>query len=304
MRHVSDQRGFSLVEMLVSLLVALIVFGAAMSALDLFQRDNRWDQLRNEAQDNARSAVDRLGLYLRNTASPSAGSAGALEAAGPYDLTFQTVSSSQTFGGSNTTNQMRTRYCLNTSNSSNEILEQQIQTWTSSTAPAIPSESQCPSKDANWTKTYAVVSNITNEINGQNRQLFNYNPCGTSCSSTSSIKGVEVDLFLNPDTNNTHPGETELKSGIYFRNSLSPPVANFTDAFVSGQEVLNASSSTDPNGQSLTYQWSKDGTAISGATAQTYTDSGPFTSGTSHTYMLTVTNTGGLSNSYSKTISF
>jgi prepilin-type N-terminal cleavage/methylation domain-containing protein len=299
-----DQSGFSLVEMLVALLVALIVFGSAMSTLDLFQRDNRIDQLRNEAQDNARSAIDRLGLYLRNTASPSAGSSGALEVTGSYDLTFETVSTTQTFGGSNATNQMRTRYCLNTSNASNEILEQQIQTWTTATAPAIPSEASCPSSDSNWTKTFALVSKVTNKINGQTRPLFTYGPCGSSCTSNSQIKSVEVDLFLNPDTAHTHPGEIELKSGVFLRNSLAAPVASFTASFVNGQEVMNGSASSDPNGQTLSYQWYKDGMAIAGASNQTYTDSGPFTSGSSHTYKLTVTDNAGLSNSTSQTIFF
>ena len=98
-----DQSGLTLVEMLVTLVISMVVFGAVLAALQVFQTDSRYDQLRNEAQDKARSAIDRMTGELRNVAAPSAGavSAGALEEAGSYNLVFETVSSAQVFGGQN-----------------------------------------------------------------------------------------------------------------------------------------------------------------------------------------------------------
>ena len=59
------------------------------------------------------------------------------------------------------------------------------------------------------------------------------------------------------------------------------------------QVLLNGGSSSDPDGQSLSYAWTADGSAISG--------SGPLVEYTapttgSHTFGLTVTDAGGLTN--------
>lgn len=298
MRQMREEGGFTLTELLVSMVVTLIVFGAVLSLLDTFQNENRNDQLRNEVQDNARTATDRLSRDLRSVASPSAGSAGALEIAGPYDLVFQTVNPVPTGNPPNVANQQRVRYCLNDSSPQNEKLYVQTQApWAGITAPAIPSTSACPSTDPAWTSTRVLVTNITNELNTPSPALFNYAPL--SASTTAQINGVETDMFidLNPGK---QPGPTELKSGVYLRNSLAPPVAAFTYSQGNQKVVLDASGSRDPNGQALSYQWAVDGTAIAGATTQQYT-AGPLTTG-SHAFTLTVTNTGGLSDITSQTV--
>src|SRR5947209_19272077 len=165
MTPMSQESGFSLIELLVGITLALIVFGGVLTLLDTFQSDARIRQARNENQDNARSAVDRLSRNLRNVAAPSAGAAGALEKGGPYDVVFQTVASDQTFGGQNTSNQERVRYCLDASNPSSENLWLQTQTWTTSSAPAIPDTSTCPSNA--WPAKYQIASRITNLIDTQ-----------------------------------------------------------------------------------------------------------------------------------------
>jgi prepilin-type N-terminal cleavage/methylation domain-containing protein len=84
MRRLRDNAGFTLIETLVAMVVSLAVFGATLSALDVFQNDNRLDQLHNEAQDSARTAIDALARELRNGAAPSSLTPGALEKAGKY----------------------------------------------------------------------------------------------------------------------------------------------------------------------------------------------------------------------------
>ena len=286
-----DQSGLTLVEMLVTLVISMVVFGSVLGALQVFQTDSRYDQLRNEAQDRARSAIDRVTGELRNVAAPSAGavSAGALEEAGSYNLVFETVSSAQVFGGQNASNQLRVRYCLDASTPTKETLWRQTQTWTTSTAPAIPSTASCPSSA--WGSQTALVSNVTNEINGQNRPLLVYGPA--PATELSRIRSIRVDLFINLNPSQKHPGETELSDGIYQRNVLSPPVARFTVVQQRAKAQLNASTSTDPNGQALSYQWFLDGSAISGATTQQY-ETGELTK-VSHTFMLKVTDSAGLS---------
>src|SRR5579872_4859089 len=59
MMRARDEDGFTLVELLVAMAITAIVFGATLTVLDVFQSNNRFDQLRNENQDNARTAIDR-----------------------------------------------------------------------------------------------------------------------------------------------------------------------------------------------------------------------------------------------------
>jgi len=296
MPQLTDEGGFTLIEIIVGIALTVIVFSGVLGLLDTFQSDAQIRQTRNENQDNARSALDRLSATLRNVAAPSAGSAGALEKGGPYDLVFQTVATGQTFGGQNASNQERLRYCLDDSNPSSENLWLQTQTWTTSSAPAVPQTSTCPSSA--WPTQYELVSNVVNEINGQDRWLFTYAPL--NANSVAEINGVEVDLFLDPHPGSA-PGETEQKSTIYLRNSNAPPTSNFTVSQVNGAVVLDGSEASDPNGQALTYQWSVDGTAVSGATTQQYS-AGSFTSGSTHTFALTVTDTDGLTATSQQTV--
>jgi type II secretory pathway component PulJ len=299
----------TLVELLVGMTLSLILFGAVLGLLEVFMRQNTIDQNRNEIQDRARSGLDILTRQLRNVAAPSATQAGALELAGPYDLIFQTVDTENNWGPGNTTNQMRVRYCLSTSGSgastSNAILYRQTQTWTTSTTPAIPSTSACPA--TGWTSTayadYQVVNHVTNEINNQDRPVFTYAPIGATASN--QINDVEADLFLDPNPGKP-PGETELKTGIYLRNDFASPLANFYFTQPNGQITLNASASTDPNGQALSYQWAVNGVTQPGATSEVWVagsaGSAQYPHQTNVTFTLTVTSTGGLSTTTSQTV--
>lgn len=309
MRRLSAEGGMTVVELLVAMALALIVFAATLSVVDLFQKDNTYDQDRNEAQDNARSAIDRMAVDLRNVAAPTGGSPGTLEEVGPYDMVFQTVSASTVFGGQNSTNSMRVRYCLDASTPSNEKLWKVTQTWTTSTAPSVPSTASCPGtitpgSSTAWNADSLLLSNITNENQSQNRPLFtckapgvSSNTCATETTSTSQVRTVDVDMFedLNPGG---QPGETELTDGIDLRNALSAPTASFTSSIVNDNFVqLDASGSSDPNGESLSYQWYQgssctSGNALAGATGEQY-DSGSLPAGT-YSFDLQVTNLGGL----------
>lgn len=296
MRRLGSERGLTLIEMLVGMTISLVLFGAVLGLLETFMRNNTLDQQRNEIQDRARGAISVMTRQLRNVAAASATSAGALEVAGPYDVVFQTVDANTTYAG-NPSNQERVRYCLSTSgngaSASNAILYRQTQTWTSTATPAIPSTASCPG--TGWTTSYQTVNNVTNNVSGQSRPVFTYAPIGSM--RPAQINDVEVDLFLDPNPGHTDPGETELKTGIFLRNDFAQPIANFYVTQPNGQINLDASASSDPNGQALTYQWSVNGTPVQGATTQQWvagTDNTNFTKGQIYTFGLTVTSSGGL----------
>ncbi len=296
MTIVRDERGFTMIELLVATTLSLIVLAAALNGLSVFTSASGSENRRNDDQASARIAIDRLTFDLRNVAAPGATAAGALEQAGAYSTVFQTVDSSQVAGGSNLTNVKRVRYCLDTSTPSSETLWKQVQTWTTASAPAIPSTASCPG--VAWPNQTMLVQHITNQNNGHQRPLFTYGP-GAS-PTAAQITSVQMDIFL-AGVPGQLPPESELTGGAALRNGNEPPVASFTATPANGHLLLNASTSTDPNGQALTYQWSLDGTAIAGATSQQY-DLAGLASHSTHTIALSVSDPGGLVGSNSKLV--
>jgi prepilin-type N-terminal cleavage/methylation domain-containing protein len=299
MTLIRAQQGFTLIELLVTMAIATIVFGATLSVLDVFQKDNRLDQQRLETQDNARNAIDRLARELRNVAAPSPSYLGALEVAEPNSLTFETIDSTHVWGGKNTANAIRVRYCLDDTKPSNEIVWRQMTGWEKDEAPKLPTSKTCPDLIASdWTTNTQLVQHVTNRIGGQTRPLFTYGPTGVS--EVSKIVSVEPTMYLdlNPGS---RPGETQLTSSVSLRNANRQPIAAFTAVERGkGQIILNASESNDPGGLALTYKWWNNSTLLN-TTAQTY-ETGELTKGTLQTFKLEVTNPGGLSNSAEKTV--
>lgn len=294
-----DESGVTLMEMMVALVVSLIVFAATLGALSVFQNDNSYAQKRSETQDTARTAVDRLSRELRNVVAPTTAAFGALEAAGTYAMTFQTVDPGAVPNGSlNTTNTMRVRYCLNYSTPTNETLWRQVKRWTTATAPALPAGTACPDATAGaWDSNSQVITNVTNRNGGQDRPVFVYGP--TSVSLVAQIISVETNLFLDPSPGKP-PGEAQLTSAVALRNENRQPIVAFTPSQVNGHLLLNGSGSHDPDGLDLTYQWSDGATVLPCTTQQC--DDGVLGSGSSHTFTLQVTDPGGLTNSTSQTV--
>jgi prepilin-type N-terminal cleavage/methylation domain-containing protein len=294
MRRLRDERGFTLIEMLVTAMISIIVFGATLSTLDVFQNVNRYHQLRNENQDYARNALDAIARELRSVNAPNVKYFGALEEAGAYSVMFQTVDATNGAKGKNTTGAMRVRYCLDDSTSTNEILWKQVKRWEAETSEA-PTPTTCPdasSKD--FENSTRLVSNVTNRIGGQNRPVFVY-----SASSVPQILSLESTLFV--DVNPGHkPGETQLTTGVSLRNANRQPVALLKANKVKGEYVqLNASESYDPGGLALTYKWFEGAKELS-STAQEW-ETGKLAKG-NHTFKLEVTNPGGLTATAEQTV--
>ena len=259
------EHGFTIVELLVTMAMALVVFGATLSVLEVFQRHNVYAQRRNENQDNARNAMDRIARSLRDVIAPASEFAGALETAGEYSTMFQTVDTSPGEYGANKRHAMRVRYCLYDKEPSNELLLEQRQRSIEEPLPSAPA-SECIPGASGWTTT-TLVEHVTNRAGGQKRPLFTY-----SASEAPQVVSVEINLYLELAPGQ-HPGETELMSGVSLRNANRKPVAKFKANFFAGkneQVVLNASESEDPDGLALTYKWWENGTPLS-STSQIFT---------------------------------
>jgi prepilin-type N-terminal cleavage/methylation domain-containing protein len=293
------EHGFTLVELLVTMALALVVFGATLTVIEVFQRDDVYAQQRNENQDNARNAMDRISTALRNVIAPKETYAGSLEQGDEYSLMFQTVDTSGLTSSENPTRAMRVRYCLDNSTPSNEVLWEQVRRWgrTESPSPGAEALKSCPDRtkegtsEADWNETRQLVQHVTNEAGGQDeRRLFRY-----STSEAPQTLTVETNLFLELNPGHS-PGETELTSGVSLRNANRKPVATFTANFpaLEQKEVeLNASESYDPGGLALTYKWWENGTLLS-SNAQIFAVK-ELKEKTEYKFKLEVTNPGGLS---------
>jgi prepilin-type N-terminal cleavage/methylation domain-containing protein len=308
------QAGFTLIELLVTMVITTIVFGATLSVLDVFQRDNRHELLRNETQDNARNALDRLGRDLRNVAAPKSVPElpGALEVAKRYSLIFQTISTEPGYEwGKNLTHAIRVRYCLDNSKPSEAVLWRQSTRWKEEHAPPLPTVTTCPDlTPGDWETSTRLVEHVTNRIGGRTRRMFLYGP-GTE-PPTTEINSIEVAMFidLTPGTRQlcgvAHEEsctETQLTSGISLRNANRQPTAFFTAVQTgpSRKVLLNASESQDPQGLALTYKWWENGALLS-TSSQQYETRTVFGPGTSQAFKLEVTDPGGLSSTYQQTL--
>jgi prepilin-type N-terminal cleavage/methylation domain-containing protein len=293
-----EDNGFALLEVLAALAISSVVFGATLSVLEVFQRNGRLAQLRSETQDSARTVIDALARQLRNGAAPSTVTPGALEKAADYSIVFQTIAASPGgVKGANVSNAIRVRYCLNSAVPSNEILWKQTETWTTSSAPPLPTARACPDTAGYETSTQ-VVGHIVNRIGGRKRPLFTYGPA--SWSSVSEITSVTPNIFLDPNPGK-QPGEAQLTSTVYLRNENQPPAASFTAIELgAGTVQLNASQSTDPDGLALTYKWWDNGEQLSATSPETETKS--LQPSSAHTFKLEVTAPNGLASTATVTL--
>jgi type II secretory pathway pseudopilin PulG len=284
--------GFTLIETLVSMAMAIVVFGATLSVLDVFQRSNQSDIQRNEAQDSTRTAIDALARELRNGAAPSSLTPGALEKAGRYSIVFQTIEPTTKplpSGDLNKTNAIRVRYCLNRSEPSNEVLWKQTAKWETEKAPELPTVSTCPD-EADYQTKVRVSRYIVNTNGGRtSAPLFTYVPA--NWTNVGQITAVEPNIYL--DVNPGHqPGETQLTSSIDLRNENRAPAASFTATELGYKVQLNASQSTDPDGLALKYTWWNNSERIPSTSPET--EVGPFTPGSTQAFTLEVTTPSGL----------
>ena len=253
MSRLGREEGFTLVELLVGAMLMLIIASASLGVLDQFRRMSTRTDQRVELQDEARQASRALARSLRNVA-PSPEFPAVVERAGSFDLVFRAVDRPRA-SGANTRNLKRVRYCLDASDPDSGRVLEQAQRWDTVTAPPLPASTSCPASD--WGSSRVVTDHLTNRSGGADRALWSYEQ-----TSSGQITSVKVNLFMN-DEPETPVREVALQTGVYLRNQNRAPTALFTAAPAGVRHVvLNGSTSSDPEGDPLSYFWFVNGVEV------------------------------------------
>jgi type II secretory pathway pseudopilin PulG len=274
MSRLRDESGMTLVELMVSSVLALVILGATLLVIDTTWSNDRRAQIVNEQQQSVRISLDRMARQLRNLASPTVLTSvpgtlpRSVERNLPYDLIFQDVATTKPTGSLNAANVRRVRYCLEVpaSDPANETLWMQTQNWTTATAPAMPADTKCPGAGWDAGMDQAVAQNVTNALPATPRTVFTYSGDGgvitaTDSDSRADISRIGAHLYLRAPVKNP-PVESELTTSVFLRNQNREPDSKFTLTVLNPATrtiQLNGSASQDPEGRPLEYVWNIDG---------------------------------------------
>lgn len=277
MSRIRDDRGLTLVELLVTATLSIVMLSATLTAFTAMQRQQARTARMNDQQQVVRTTLDRMARQLRNLASPtqlvtkvgdswvSAELPRSVERDGPNDLVFQDVDQVMPAGSLNSANVRRVRYCLDPTTPADGTLWMQSQTWTTAVAPETPADTACPG--SGWTTSTRVATGVTNANATPARPVFRYSGdagaiTATDAGARARIERIEATVFVDPDVTRP-PYETSLTTSVFLRNQNREPQAQFALTVLNPLTrtiQLNGSASQDPEGKPLTtYKWVVDG---------------------------------------------
>jgi type II secretory pathway pseudopilin PulG len=269
-----DERGFSLVEVLLVCVVSLIIFSATLAAFNSFYSENNAATAQRDNVADAQVAVGVVTRQLRNLANPTAhvgvvGVPSTIYRAGKYDFIFQTSDPAKTW----------VRYCLDTTSAGASPTQAKL--WTAESpsnaaSPGVPAgmTGACPGSGTGIT-TRVVTQNVSNVSGGKDRPVFDYacmsgQPVTCPVDDTDDPKITMVGLSLFIDANpNDRIHEMQVSSAVYLRNQNQAPQALVTGPtkVAPYKFMFNGSGSSDPEGRSLAFHWYLDTVPSSLATA-------------------------------------
>jgi prepilin-type N-terminal cleavage/methylation domain-containing protein len=250
MSRLRDNRGFTLVEMLVVCTISLIVMGATLTAFESLYRQDRRVKLQRDNADTARLALARASRQLRNLANPDPASFLTIKRADDLDFIFQTSDPTKTI----------VRYCLNITGTGGR---NRAELWESESTVSTPTASMsgnCPG--SGWLKSRVVAENVTNMAGGADRNLFTFwcspgapSTCPAGIADYPKITSVGMELFIDARRGD-NVKEQRVSTGVFLRNQNETPTAVASATRGGTRNILiNGSGSSDPEGRTLSYFW-------------------------------------------------
>lgn len=265
MRRLSQERGFTLVEVLIAMILMLVILGATLTTLTNYETNASIDRKSKDAQDRSRATLRQLARHLRNVASPTEGERDPIDKATDTDLIFQSVDPQGPANDQNVANIRRVRYCLDTSDPDHPAIRFQHQRWSTAAPPPVPANATCPG--TGWTSlpggsSRVLVSDVVN-ARAANRPIFLYRATVPGCSTTpitgtclEEITGIRSKIFVDVNGSGKRPAEVPLETSVALRNQNRPPTAvSSVTPVAPNQFLLNATASVDPEGETLRYEW-------------------------------------------------
>ena len=296
MSRLREETGFSLTELLVAIVLAMIIFGAAITTFVSFLKVSTKSEEQQRAQDVARSTVERLSTHLRNAMTTGASSAAIHPSSNGWNLVFVTAMPAQTPSTSNPRGLKYVRYCLEDKGSpKDERLFFQTHPYTTASAGP-PSSLTCP--DVGWSTKQVISDHFYNRKADGAPPIFSYK-YDTSTPPTITHVTFHPIVDWAPDRD---PLPTELESSVNLRNLNRVPTAELScQGLASLHAVCDGTASTDPDGEALSYSWKMNGTTLTGETTARL-DKFPLVSKQTYSFALTVTDAAGVTSTATRSV--
>ena len=244
MRLVREESGVTAIELLVAMSLLAVVLTATFRPLNAYERTASQNRAQNEAQGRARTTLDRLARELRNVA----GQTQFVEKATASDLVYQTIDPLTAPSGTNSINLERVRYCLN---SSTQRVWRQTQTWTTADPTVGALDGVLPRLGMDHAGGHRRPGDerLARRVHLQQHRPHQHHP------------GPHRHLHRRESDHS--PAGDPASGGAYLRNQNKAPIAAFTAIATSNRHMtLNGSTSSDPEGGSITFKWFDGSTQI------------------------------------------
>ena len=251
-------RGFTLVELMIVMGLALVVLAATLTTFTKLVRNARDTDRRAETAELARNSLDMTARQLRNLAK-RVNNSNVILRAESNDFIFQTSDPARTW----------VRYCLDTTSGGATTTRARLRmgrTAGSTVTATMSTAASCPG--TGWDATEVVADYVVNRIGGLTRPVFSYycldgtTNCVNPANPTYTLDQiVNTNISLAVDnTPLTGPKEMVVATSVHMRNQNQVPVAAFEavrQPSPARTMQFNGSASTDYEGRTLQYHWFK-----------------------------------------------